>query len=303
MKLLVSFGSYERIVFGCDIEIKKSKEAYSVVSVKESFAIPAHLASVRSIASCPRFMVSGSTDETIKIFDLKRRKDIGSVCEHNGSISSLQFYESSHLLTGSEDGKVALFRTSDFECLHVFHHKAPVTCAAVHPSGKLAISVAAKDRSLRLWNLVTGKAAGRSKTPRPTERIVWSPSGDTYALLSESAVHVYSTTASQEPRAELESAKKLIAVVLVDDQTLLVAGEGGDLKVFDMASRKTATFDLGQSPRIKDMNLVGDLLVTLASEGSVRVWDVRRVVAGAAEPILQHTVPGLRPICMTTTLL
>lgn len=63
-KFLVSIGSYERIVFGCDVEV--DEDANTVISMKDSFAVPAHIASVRSVASCKKFLVSGSTDETIK---------------------------------------------------------------------------------------------------------------------------------------------------------------------------------------------------------------------------------------------
>lgn len=34
--------------------------------VKESFAIPAHIGCVKAIASCPRFLASGATDETVR---------------------------------------------------------------------------------------------------------------------------------------------------------------------------------------------------------------------------------------------
>lgn len=36
-------------------------------------------------------------------------------------------------------------------------HKAAVSSVAVHPSGKLAMSVSVKDGTLRTWNMVTGR--------------------------------------------------------------------------------------------------------------------------------------------------
>lgn len=67
MKFLVSIGSYERIVFGCDFTLNIDADGnVKSSSVKDSFAVPAHLSSVRSVASCKRFLVSGSADETIK---------------------------------------------------------------------------------------------------------------------------------------------------------------------------------------------------------------------------------------------
>ena len=44
----------------------------------------------------------------------------------------------------------------DWSCLHILGgHKATVSDVAVHPSGKLALSVS-RDNTLRLWNLIEG---------------------------------------------------------------------------------------------------------------------------------------------------
>lgn len=302
----MALGSYERIVFGTDFDLEKDGENYKLKSAKDSFAVPAHIASVRSVGSCRKYLVSGSTDETIKIFDLRKRKDIGSVVEHSGSITSLSFYESSHLLTGSEDGKVALFRTSDWECLHVFPHKAPVSSVAVHPSGKLVISISTKQKSLRLWNLVTGKAAGKAKMTLAAERVLWSPSGEHYALQSERAVVVYSAKSTTNALYTVDSATRILCSALIDDQTLLLAGEGSQLQVVNLAAGKTTRLDLGQKPRIKDMALVEGLLVTVASEGSVALWSLAALNSASdgstPEAIARHSIQGLRPICMTATI-
>lgn len=239
---------------------------------------------------------------------MKKRKDIGSVVEHSGSIASLEFFGTSHLLTGSEDGKVALFRTSDWECLHVLLHKTPVSSVGVHPSGKLAISVSAKDKSLRLWNLVTGKGAGRIRTSRPVDRVGWSPSGKRFVLQSETGISVFDAASTSKAIIELTSPSKILTSAMVDDDTILLAGEGSALQVVRITASNTATVvskDLQQKPRIKSICLVEGVLVTIASDGSLAFWSLQDILSKQAEiePIGKHTIPGLRPICMTATIL
>lgn len=42
-------------------------------------------------------------------------------------------------------------------CVHILGgHKASINCVSIHPSGKLAVSVA-QDNTLKVWNLVQGK--------------------------------------------------------------------------------------------------------------------------------------------------
>ena len=55
--VLVSLGSYERILYGVEFDGK---------SVKVAFGLPAHQSSVRCISSRGRFLVTGGPDEQIK---------------------------------------------------------------------------------------------------------------------------------------------------------------------------------------------------------------------------------------------
>ena len=64
-KFLVTIGSYERVIYGLDVKLTASEEALSAKS-SVGFAIPAHTGYVKSIASCPKFLVSGGTDEVIR---------------------------------------------------------------------------------------------------------------------------------------------------------------------------------------------------------------------------------------------
>lgn len=81
----------------------------------------------------------------------------------SGSITYLTFPSPSHLLTCSEDGTICLFRSRDWVLLRIFKgHKGRVNAVAVHPSGKLALSVG-RDKTIRMWDFMRGKPAGSTK--------------------------------------------------------------------------------------------------------------------------------------------
>ena len=80
-----------------------------------------------------------------------------------GSITHLSFPSRSHLLSASEDGTLCLFRARDWAVLRTLKgHKGRVNSVAVHPSGKVALSVG-KDRALRMWDLMRGKGCASTK--------------------------------------------------------------------------------------------------------------------------------------------
>jgi protein MAK11 len=183
--LRIVVGSYEKVLCGIDARFTvKSAEKVSPImplayfqrnlTLNPVYMFSAHTGAIKCLAANNRYLVSGGSDEVIKytpslidaynrIYDLKKRKDLGSLVQHNGAITALQFYSKTHLLSASEDGTICIWRTRDWECMATMKgHKGRVNGMCVHPSGKIAISVG-KDKALRLWNLMTGRKASVNK--------------------------------------------------------------------------------------------------------------------------------------------
>jgi protein MAK11 len=108
-----------------------------------------------------------------------QNKELGSLLHHSSPITALYFPNRSKLLSSGEDRSIAVTRTRDWSLLSEIKAPAPkevgrpsgdtapsggapsgINDFAVHPSMKLMISVGKGERTMRLWNLVTGKKAG-----------------------------------------------------------------------------------------------------------------------------------------------
>lgn len=88
------------------------------------------------------------------MYQLEKRKEIGTLLQHDGSIGCLKFIPSSKknrpskwALSSGEDGKVVLWRVHDWAALltipahkpsHTIHYSPLI---APHPSGKLYLSI------------------------------------------------------------------------------------------------------------------------------------------------------------------
>ncbi|KAH7143901.1 WD40-repeat-containing domain protein [Dactylonectria macrodidyma] len=113
------------------------------------------------------------------ILENPRNREVGTLLHHSSTVTALRFPSRSKLLSSSEDSNISVTRTRDWSLLS--NIKAPIAKAmgrpsgdtapfggtpsgvndfAIHPSMKLMISVSKGERSMRLWNLVTGKKAG-----------------------------------------------------------------------------------------------------------------------------------------------
>lgn len=154
------------------------------------FHFTPHLQSIKCVASSGRYLVSGSSDENIRIYDLQKRKELGTLSHHSGTITALEFYKRKWLLTAAEDGKIFVLRTKDWEVLAELqgHARVPVGRAkvgvvdiSVHPTGRLALSVGL-DRKLILWNLMTAKKASVMQIYPDVLKVSWNLKGDRYAV-------------------------------------------------------------------------------------------------------------------------
>lgn len=126
-KLLIA-GSYERLLYGLQVTDK---------AIEPTFIYPAHISCITALASCSRYLATGSTDEQIKLYDLKLRKEIGNLMHHTGTITSLVFIGKQHLLTASADGIIGIVRTHDWEVLKKLKgHNGPIQSISPHRYSK-----------------------------------------------------------------------------------------------------------------------------------------------------------------------
>jgi protein MAK11 len=144
-------------------------------------------------------LATGSTDERINLYHLSTRppkgpvlpslssttlqnpgnKSLGTLHTHDAAITGLYFPTRSKLISSCANNVLAITSTRNWNTLSMIkapnpqHPNRPtgdtstastlpagINDFAVHPSMKLMISVGRAERSMRLWNLVTGKKAG-----------------------------------------------------------------------------------------------------------------------------------------------
>lgn len=57
------------------------------MDLKPVFIFPAHVSCVKAVSGSPmggKWLATGSVDEIVKVWDLKRRKEVGGLMQHEG---------------------------------------------------------------------------------------------------------------------------------------------------------------------------------------------------------------------------
>ncbi|XP_036842588.1 p21-activated protein kinase-interacting protein 1-like [Oncorhynchus mykiss] len=263
-------GSYEQIAFG--YRVSTGEEEWTATA---DFTHHAHTASVSAVATSERYIATGSRDETIQIYDMKKRVEHGALLHHDGTISCLEFYGSSHLLSGGQDGLLCVWSTRNWECLKSIRaHKGQVTSLSVHPSGKLALTVGT-DKTLRTWNLIDGRSAFIKNIKQNAVIVKWSPEGDKYVVVIGDKVDVYDLETATLT-STIINPKRISSIKFLTNSILAIAGDDETVRLCDINTQKVLCEFEAHETRVKSVDsfTVDDfcVLVTASNDGFIKMW-------------------------------
>jgi protein MAK11 len=200
-------------------------------------------------------------------------KSLGSLLHHDRAITRLHFPAKGKLFSSAEDNTIAISRTRDWTALSSIKAPLPkvqgrpsgdtaapgeipmgVNDFAIHPSQKLMLSVGRGEKSMRLWNLMTGKKAGVLTFEREVlgqvgegkfssgegRRILFDEAGENFVVGFERGAVMFGIDNSK-PKAVIKTtpATKLHQMHFVPSSegknVLAVSTEDGRVLFFDVA--------------------------------------------------------------------
>ncbi|KAJ3550378.1 hypothetical protein NMY22_g519 [Coprinellus aureogranulatus] len=335
-------GSYEKLLYGLNGWTSITDDGKLEYHLKPIFIFPAHVSCIKAVAASPqggKWLATGSADEIVKIWDLRRKKEVGGLMHHEGTSFTTfpsNFWltkDVSHLLSASEDGSLCIFRARDWAVLRALKgHKGRVNAVAVHPSGKVALSVG-KDKTLRMWDLMRGKGCASTSLVKvrsimlahPSgqlidvcmlsvegETVQWSTDGSLFAVVSSSTIDLYST--DMELMHVVNHPSRLHDIrfskrVNGEGEVMLVCAEDKKVSIYaihaDKAKEPTLIAQLvGHQNRVKALQTLQiflpteskrqstTIISTVSSDGFIRVYDMNDIPDTSG-------LPGSQLTCLT----
>ncbi|KAG6642116.1 hypothetical protein I3843_09G116100 [Carya illinoinensis] len=295
-------GSYEKYIWG--FKLKPLESPY--LALTPLFSYQSHQSPITTVATCGHVAASGGADDTIHLYDLPSASYLGSLHDHSSSLTSLSFFSPPNLsfprnlISAAADGSVSIFDADPFVLLKSLRpHRKAINDLSVHPSGKLALTVA-RDECLAMLNLVRGRRSFCCRLGREASLVKFDLGGDRFFMVMEDKVGVHE---AEDARllCELENPKqkRVLCAAPGENGVLYTGGEDRNITAWDTRSGKVAyCIEDAHSARLKgivvltrnDATASGDdpfLVASASSDGVIRVWDVRMAIKEKPNPLAE----------------
>ena len=242
-----------------------------------------HIWDVLTVAISPdsQILASGSTDHTIKIWNLQTGKLL-TTANRSTDIYSISFSPSGKTLVSGSWGhkgqtKIHLWELSTMEVLQTFRgHSGWVNSTAFSPDGQILAS-GGQNQTIKLWNLNTGKLINTlDKHSGPVNSIAFSPNGTILASGStDTTIKIWNFATGELLNTFAEHLRSINSVAISPDGQILASDSTDDtIKIWDLGTGellKTFTGHL-QSVNSVAISPNGQFLASGSTDKTIKIW-------------------------------
>ncbi len=142
------------------IDLQKAKTLSVILQSPLLYTFTGHRGGVRSISFSPdgRRLASGSSDKTIKIWDIKTGRLRRTLTGHTDEVASISYSpDGKKLASSSHDNTIKLWNSRTGSLLYtLIGHEDWVNFVAFSPDGRILAS-ASNDQTIKLWDVSRGE--------------------------------------------------------------------------------------------------------------------------------------------------
>ncbi|RKZ81098.1 MAG: hypothetical protein DRR19_22685, partial [Candidatus Parabeggiatoa sp. nov. 1] len=230
-----------------------------------------------------RFILSGSSDNTLKLWDVSSGQEIRTFTGHSSYVVSVTMSsDGRYALSGSFDNTLKLWDVSSGQEIRTFTgHSSYVISVALSSDGRYALS-GSEDRTLKLWDVNSGKEI-RSFTGHSSSvySVGFSPDGQTILSGSmDNTLKLWDVNSGQEVRTFTGHSSSVMSVAFSPDGRYVLSGsQDKTLKLWDVNSGDELRSFTGHFSYVWSVAFSPDGRYVLSGSGdtgdnTLRLWNV-----------------------------
>jgi WD40 repeat protein len=262
-------------------QIYSSPSRQGIVQLAPIRTLQGHNSFVNTLAISPdgKILVSGSADQTIKVWDWATGTELRTLVGHSSFINALAIApDGKTLVSGSADQMIKIWDlTTGKELRTLTGHTGFINALKISHDGRILVSGGA-DQIIKIWDLTTGKEL-RTLTGHTGYINSLDISADGHTLVSggtDQTLKVWDLTSGKELRTLAGHTGFVNTVVIAPDgQTVISSSTDKTIKVWNLATgelMRTLTGHLGFVNPLA-LSADGQMLISGSSDKTIKVWN------------------------------
>ncbi|KAI1315081.1 hypothetical protein EDD11_001323 [Mortierella claussenii] len=243
--------------------------------------LPGHTEGIYCIQFDDNKIISGSRDNTIKIWDLSTGACLRTYVGHSASVLCLQ-YDEDRIVSGSSDTTIIVWELETGKALQrLTGHVDSVLSLRFEKDIVVSCS---KDRTVKIWKISTGEMirtlvghraavnavqfSPESASPSPfagSPRIVVSASGD-------KTIKIWSFETGECLRT-LEGHARGIACIQFEGNLIVSGSSDRSIKIWDIARGECVKTLVGHDGLVRTLQFTGGRIISGGYDETLKIWD------------------------------
>jgi WD40 repeat protein/TPR repeat protein len=246
-----------------------------------------------AVSSDGRWVVTGSDDDTARVWEAASGAPVSAPMEHQGEVVAVAFSSDGHwVITGSKDDTARVWEAASGAPMSApMEHQGAVVAVAFSPDGRWVVT-GSEDNTARVW-----EAASGAPVSAPIEHqnnvvaVAFSPDGRWVATGSkDNTARVWEAASGAPVSAPIEHQSWVVAVAFSPDgRWVLTVSDDFTTHVWEVASSapRSAPIENQGTGYAVAFSPDGRWVVTESDDHTERVWEAA-TGAPVSEPIQHH---------------
>ncbi|MBW4487818.1 MAG: serine/threonine protein kinase [Trichocoleus desertorum ATA4-8-CV12] len=233
-----------------------------------------------AISSRKQILVSGSLDDTLKVWNLQTGNLIRTLPGHLKAINSVAISPDGQLLvSGSDDTTVKIWNLQTGDLLHnLVGHSRDVNSVMITPNGLLLAS-GSEDRTVRLWKVRTGELLRTlSGTAGMVKSVVISPNSLLLASGGlDNQIKLWHLGSGELTRTLYGHFNSVNSVAITPDGQILASGsKDKTIRLWNLQTGELIRTLTGHADMVNAIAITPDgrMLISGSSDKTIKVWSV-----------------------------
>jgi len=275
---------YAKLLAGCRGSAVEDSEVAEEEETTSGKVLGEHTDVVWCVTVTPdgQFAISGSWDNTLKVWDLESGAEVRTLRGHTGRVVSVTVTpDGQFAISGSWDNTLKVWDLeTGVEVRTLKGDTGSVWCVTVTPDGQFAIS-GSSDSTLKVWDLETGTEVRTLKghTGWAIMSVTVTPGGQ-FAISgsSDSTLKVWDLETGAQVGTLKGHTDRVTSITVTPDGRFAISGSWGKtLKVWDLETGAEVRTLKGHTGVVLCVTVTpdGQFAISGSSDKTLKVWDLK----------------------------